>query len=312
MDLESKYLGGMIGSALGDCIGQLAFFHSSKESLLNAINQSSTLTYTDDTAMAIGLAESILKNQGKIVSQKLGKTFHENYKEEPNRGYAKGPPTIFSMVERNDVSYVEIAEILFNGEGSFGNGAAMRITPLGLFFHDSTTLYEEARLSSMVTHTHLLGIDGAAVLAKAISLVTTKDSQYYDIRDNRSSFILSLRNFAKTEEFSLQLNKVKDLSLQKEDLEQAETILGSNITAQDSVPFAIFAFLENPHNFGECLLQTVLVAEDKDTIGAMVGGLLGSYLGIEKIPVKWKAKLENLLIIETLAKNLTELKFTKQ
>lgn len=312
MDLESKYLGGMIGSALGDCIGQLAFFHYNKESLLNAINQSSTLTYTDDTAMSIGLAESILKNQGKIVSQQLGKTFHENYIKEPDRGYAMGPPTIFSMVERNDVSYVEIAEILFNGEGSFGNGAAMRITPLGLFFHDSTTLYEEARLSSIVTHTHPLGIDGAAVLAKAISLVTTKDSRYYDIRDKRSSLILSLQNFAKTEEFNLRLNKVKDLFLQKENLEQSENILGSNITAQDSVPFALLAFLENPHNFGECLLQTVLVAEDKDTIGAMVGGLLGSYLGIEKIPDKWKAKLENLLIIETLAKNLTELKLTNQ
>ena len=312
MDLESKYLGGMIGSALGDCIGQLAFFHSSEESLLKSIDQLHTLTYTDDTAMAIGLAESILSNQGKIVSQQLGKTFHENYKREPDRGYAMGPPTIFSMVERNDVSYIEIAEILFNGEGSFGNGAAMRITPLGLFFYDSTTLYEEARLSSIVTHTHPLGIDGAAVLAKAISLVTTKDPQYYDVKDNKSSFIDSLQNFAKTRKFSLQLKKVKDLFLQKEDLEKSENILGSNITVQDSVPFAILAFLENPHNFGECLLQTVLVSEDKDTIGAMVGGLLGSYLGIEKIPIKWKSKLENLHIIENLAKNLTELKLTNQ
>ncbi len=62
MDLESKYLGGMIGSALGDCIGQLAFFHSSEESLLKSIDQLHTLTYTDDTAMAIGLAESIIRN----------------------------------------------------------------------------------------------------------------------------------------------------------------------------------------------------------------------------------------------------------
>ena len=82
MDFESKYLGGMIGSALGDCIGQLAFFHSNKESILRTINHLSTLIYTDDTAMAIGLSESILKNQGKIDSQQLGKTFHENNKKE--------------------------------------------------------------------------------------------------------------------------------------------------------------------------------------------------------------------------------------
>ena len=83
MDLEPKYLGGMIGSALGDCIGQLAFFHSNRESLLKAINYLPTLTYTDDTAMSIGLAESIVKSQGKIVSQQLGKTIHQNYKKEP-------------------------------------------------------------------------------------------------------------------------------------------------------------------------------------------------------------------------------------
>ena len=59
VDLKSKFLGGMIGSALGDAIGELAFSYPEKAPLLSKVDQTPLLRYTDDTAMAIGLAESI-------------------------------------------------------------------------------------------------------------------------------------------------------------------------------------------------------------------------------------------------------------
>ncbi|MBE9546812.1 MAG: ADP-ribosylglycohydrolase family protein, partial [Proteobacteria bacterium] len=103
-NLELKYLGGMVGSALGDAIGELAFSHPEKELLLSRIDQLEELIYTDDTAMAIGLAESICKVKG-VEQEHLGDTFRRNFEREPWRGYASGPPTIFSLVQRTGTPY---------------------------------------------------------------------------------------------------------------------------------------------------------------------------------------------------------------
>ena len=69
--LTHKILGGMIGSALGDAIGELAFHYRTRDLLCAQIDLHEPLTYTDDTAMAIGLAESI-RRTGKIDLKELG------------------------------------------------------------------------------------------------------------------------------------------------------------------------------------------------------------------------------------------------
>ena len=173
--LTHKILGGMIGSALGDAIGELAFHYRTRDLLCAQIDLHEPLTYTDDTAMAIGLAESIQRT-GKIVSKDLGDTFSKNFFQEPWRGYASGPPAIFSLVEKTGISYEEAARRLFDGTGSFGNGGAMRIAPLALFFYDSPHLYEYACESAKVTHAHPVGMDGAALQAIAIAQATRQDS----------------------------------------------------------------------------------------------------------------------------------------
>ena len=132
--LVEKFTGGMVGSALGDAIGELAFHYQDRKRLLDRLHHLDTLEYTDDTAMAVGLAESLCEKKG-IDRQHLGGTFHHNYLREPWRGYAAGPPAIFAMVRDHGMDYADAAKTLFGGEGSLGNGAAMRITPLGLFFH---------------------------------------------------------------------------------------------------------------------------------------------------------------------------------
>ncbi|MCP4667522.1 MAG: hypothetical protein GY849_14265, partial [Deltaproteobacteria bacterium] len=152
-DLESKFLGGIIGSALGDAIGELAFRYPQEALLGPELNQASLLRYTDDTAMAIGLAESIIEKKC-IHEEHLGHRFRENFEREPWRGYASGPPTIFAMVGQKGITYSEAAKSLFRGQGSLGNGAAMRIVAVGLFFHDAPDLYDQACASARVTHAH--------------------------------------------------------------------------------------------------------------------------------------------------------------
>ena len=92
----SKFVGGMLGTALGDAIGELAFSVPGEAELRSKITEAGRLIYTDDTAMAIGLAESLLE-VGQLDPQKLGDTWRANYQQEPWRGYAIGPPTIFSL-----------------------------------------------------------------------------------------------------------------------------------------------------------------------------------------------------------------------
>jgi poly(ADP-ribose) glycohydrolase ARH3 len=121
IDLKSKFLGGMVGSALGDAIGELAFSYGDEPALRAVVARTRPLVYTDDTAMAMGLAASIARC-GQIDEQHLGDAFRANYRREPWRGYASGPPTVFSLVERLGLSYSEAARSLF--------GRAVRRVPV--------------------------------------------------------------------------------------------------------------------------------------------------------------------------------------
>lgn len=300
INLEEKFRGCLLASALGDAIGEIAFFRSSRAALQEELRTSSQLRYTDDTAMAIGLAESITR-RGSLESGHLGDTFRTNFLREPWRGYASGPPTVFSMVSDLGISYTEAAQRLFGGTGSFGNGAAMRIGPVGAFYYDSPLLYEQVRIASAVTHAHPVGIDGAAVLAKAVALAVGQTSSK---TLSATKFVAELTKFARTDAIMEKLNQVKTLISMNADPEQAAMSLGQGIAVQESMPFALYSFLRYPHSFEECLYCAVLNGGDRDTLGAMACAVSGAYLGESALPKNWLEKLENEKQIRRLAVKL--------
>lgn len=304
IDIKEKCLGGMVGSALGDAIGELAFRYPSKEGLCTQLDKLKELRYTDDTAMSIGLAESILK-KGFLDEQDLGETFRSNFQKEPWRGYASGPPTIFSMVERLGITYTEAARTLFGGTGSLGNGAAMRIVPVGLFFHSSPDLYAQACISASVTHAHPVGKDGAAVQARAVSLAVK-----FDPKDpfTPAVFLDELINFTRTPEMKEKMVLVQELIETHAPPSPAAEQLGCTVAAHESLPFALYSFVCHPKSFEDCLYCAILHGGDRDTLGAMACGVSGAYLGIESIPESWRQKLENRKYIEDLALRLSEIK----
>ncbi|MEF8873585.1 MAG: ADP-ribosylglycohydrolase family protein [Candidatus Thermoplasmatota archaeon] len=306
---QDKFRGCMLGSALGDAVGELAFKYPSKEKLLSVVKDADEVRYTDDSAMAIGIAESLIENQGELNQHHLGETFRKNYQEEPWRGYGQGPPKIFRMVARKEKeSYVEAAETLFDGEGSMGNGSAMRIAPVGIFFEDEEKVAEEAERSAEVTHTHELGRDGAAVLASAINIASnrsSKDSSVERLKPVETAERLS--KIAKTEVFTEALEDVKRFVKTKTEREVAAEELGTGVLIHRSVPYAIFSFLMATSSFEEALMNAIMVRGDRDTIGAMTGALSGAYLGKSSIPDDLIQKLENGEYIESLADRLFEL-----
>jgi poly(ADP-ribose) glycohydrolase ARH3 len=299
-DLEAKYLGAMIGSALGDAIGELAFHYPERNRLSNAVEGAAELRYTDDTAMAIGLATSLV-NKGCLDGQDLGETWRRNFEQEPWRGYATGPPTIFAMVRSLGITYVQAAQSLFGGSGSFGNGAAMRIAPLGLFFHDSPELYEQACGSAEVTHSHQVGKDGAAVQARAVAQAVKLDPQEEFLLH---VFVRDLIDYSRSNEIREKMKFLEELLNQNVAPPLAARELGQSVAVQESMPFAIYSFVRYPRSFEDCLDCAIMHGGDRDTLGAMAGAISGAYLGVEAIPARWRRKLENRQAIEELALEL--------
>jgi len=301
---SSRFSGCLLGSALGDAIGELAFHNTSMDRLSYKLELVKELIYTDDTAMAIGIVESLLE-RGQLDPEHLGKTFQKNYRREPWRGYASGPPTIFAAVAQTGTTYVEAAKSLFGGRGSFGNGAAMRVAPVGLLYHDSLDLWEKVHLSASVTHAHPLGVDGSAIQAKAVAQAVALDPENEFSPDE---FLNGLLDFTRIPEMKTKLLLVQRLIAENISPMRAAQQIGRSVTAHESIPFSIYSFLLYPRSFENGLFCSVLNGGDRDTLGAMAGAISGAYLGIEALPHDWLQKLENRTVIQELALKLSELR----
>ena len=301
--LRSKFLGTLIGTGVGDSLG--VPFEGWREVRLEEIEQAAAtrkvLTYTDDTHMMIGIAESLIGMRG-FDGEDMEQAFIRNYELEPFRGYGPGPPYIFRLV-RGGEAWHQAAQKLYHG-GSYGNGSAMRIAPIGVFYHDNLPLLREvAHESSQITHAHNLGREGAALQAYAIALATSLESPS---ALDPSDFLAKLRSFAQQEVYKQKLDSMKEL-LANPDKSKVVAELGNGIEAFNSVPTAIYSFLTAPDFFAQAVLSAISLGGDTDTIGAMTGAISGAYLGIESIPVTWRGKLENRAYIEELAERLYSL-----
>jgi poly(ADP-ribose) glycohydrolase ARH3 len=296
----------MVGSAVGDAIGELAFRYPDERQLRRQVNSADVLRYTDDTAMAMGVAEAILDGRGELEPENLGRIFARNYAEEPWRGYGPGPPSIFRTVDREGCSYREAAGRLFDGEGSMGNGAAMRVAPVGIFYCGRPDLRRQAERSAEVTHVHPLGRDGAAVLAAAVGRASVMAP---DEGLSAPDFAEQLADKAGSDEFTEKMEMVAHLAEENAGPEAAAGELGTGVLIHRSVPYAIYSFLSAPHSFERCLMHATLVSGDRDTIGAMAAAVSGAYLGESAVPDHWRQPLENADRIRELARQLHGLRF---
>ena len=302
--LKSKFLGALIGTGIGDALG--APFEGWSEVKLEKIEEVAerreVLTYTDDTHMMIGVAESLIKTRG-FDGENMTQTFVKNYELEPFRGYGPGPPRIFRLI-RAGKAWDKAAQELYHG-GSYGNGSAMRVAPIGVLYYDNPEILREvAHKSSQITHTHTLGKEGAAVQAYAIGLATNLEPP---LAVDQEDFLAKLINYTQDRVYKEKLNRIKGL-LVEPDKARVTIELGNGIEAFNSVPTAIYSFLAQPDSFTQAVLYAISLGGDTDTIGAMTGAISGAYLGIESIPNIWKGKLENGFYIEELAERLWSLK----
>lgn len=284
--LQDRFCGCLLGLAVGDAIGSplegmsadmIFQFFGTAHDLMSA-PEDRFLHYTDDTQMMVGVAQTLLEH-GRIVEDALCRRFAANL--QPHRGYGGGTLAILQALAAGS-RWRHLAESLFPG-GSFGNGAAMRVAPIGLYFRDDLDrVWAEARLSALPTHLHPLGIEGAQLLATAVALASRYD------RFEPGPFYDELIRRATTDEFRRLLSTAAELTP-----DDSVSILGSGIEAHRSVVTSIACFALSPDHFVDAVGRAVGLGGDTDTIGAMTGALSGAHLGITRLPAPLIERLEN-------------------
>ncbi|MEE9400061.1 MAG: ADP-ribosylglycohydrolase family protein, partial [Dehalococcoidales bacterium] len=249
--------------------------------------------------MTIGVAESLI-TCGGFEGPHMAERFISNYSQEPWRGYAPGPPQVFRRIKSGE-PWNRAAAHVYPG-GSFGNGAAMRVAPVGLFFWDRPAeLVEKAYQQSRITHCHVLGTEGAILQAMSVALAVAENQN--EPLDTQS-FISQLSGFATEDVYRTKIAKFDTLLKNPGDRRAVVNQLGHGVEAFNSVPTAIFAFLANPRSFASAVTYAVSLGGDTDTIASMAGAISGAYLGSDAIPAGWLRQLENRDYISSLAGKL--------
>lgn len=283
---RERFLGCLLGLAVGDSIGAPyegltgddIFFRFGTVDKLVKNPDRETLYYTDDTQMMLGVAETLVEH-GAIDEDHLCQRFAENY--QPERGYGRGARLIIEAVHRGSEARRAVAANVFPG-GSLGNGAAMRVAPVGLLFsHDHERLWAESRASAIPTHVNPVGIEGAQIMALAVGLAlraTTFD---------RREFWNELHRRTTTEEFHWAIKSAA--SMRRSD---SLSVLGSTLYAHKSVVTAIACFARFPTDFESAIGAAISLGDDTDTLSAMAGALCGAFGGIQCVPGERIAELE--------------------
>jgi ADP-ribosylglycohydrolase len=273
----------LIGLSLGDAFGDRFFMHA--PTALALIRKRALPApmwhYTDDTNMALSIYE-ILRLRGHIDQDALAQSFARHY--HPSRGYGAAMHGLLGKFGLG-MSWRTEAPALFNGQGSFGNGAAMRIAPLGAYYDDDIpTLITEARRSAEVTHANPEAIAGGIAVAVAAAYAQRAQGQPSPAPQ---AFLDLILPHIPDSEVKQGVQRARDLGAV--DVRTAAETLGNGyrISAQDTVPFTLWCAAHRLAHFEEAMWLTAEGLGDIDTNCAIVGGIVAAYVGESGLPQAW-------------------------
>ncbi len=230
--LDVKFLCGAIA---GDIIGSIYEWNRTKETDFHLFTLSSK--FTDDTVMTVANADWLLTGDSLLgIMQDYGNRY-------PHAGYGG----MFRSWLREDEP---------KPYNSFGNGSAMRVSPVGWAFDTLEETLEAAKQSAEITHNHPEGIKGAQATAACIFLARTGKSKQ------------EIKEYIE-QTFGYNLNRTCD---------EIRPDYHFDVTCQGSVPESIIAFLEST-NFESAIRLAVSLGGDADTMGAITGGIAEAYYG---------------------------------
>lgn len=300
--MRDRFRGCLLGVAIGDALG--APFEGRPRvpaAELDAWARArAALRWTDDTAMTIGVAQSLLARDG-FDGAHMATVLAEGYAAEPWRGYGAGPPQVFAALDRG-LAWDEAAAGLFGGQGSHGNGGAMRAAPVGLVAADRDEAARLGRAQARITHAHELGQQGAAVQAVAVAWAVRADDDA-----DPDDLLAEVDQVETASPLRETLDRLTSVSTEAPPQEVA-AVLGHGVAAAEAVPAALHAFLRHPRSFAGVLRDAIALGGDTDTIASMAGAVSGALLGAHAIPDAWRERLEDADRLVTLADALLALR----
>ena len=223
----------MIGAIAGDVIGSVFEHYAIKSTQFELFSRYSR--FTDDTVLTMAIANAIMR---KIDYASSLRTFGAKY---PQAGYGA---SFFRWISSSDMKPYN----------SWGNGSAMRVSPVGFAFESEDEVLKEAKKSAQVTHNHPEGIKGAQAVALAIFLARSGKSK----KAIKSEI---------THRFGYHLDrKIDDI----------RPHYHFDVSCQGSVPESIIAFLEG-ENFEDTIRKGVSLGGDSDTIACIAGGIAQAF-----------------------------------
>jgi len=280
----------LVGLSIGDALGGFFEFGRGSENhfIKNRKIPNAEWHYTDDTNMALSIY-SILRQFGEIRQDELAQSFAEHY--ERKRGYGRGARHILSKVKAGS-DWRELTYAIYGGKGSYGNGGAMRVAPIGAYFaEDINAVIENAKRSAEITHSHPEGIAGAIAIAIATSVATKYRGKAKPAISEFIDIILT----------HIPDSDVKEICVVARDIPASSPISevarllssGQNMSAMGTVTFTLWCAANWMDDYEEAFWQCASAGGDVDTTCAIVGGIVASY-DADTIPDKWIQQREPL------------------
>jgi ADP-ribosylglycohydrolase len=246
---------------------------------------------TDDTLMALSIVRC-LKRYGFIEQDALAAAFAREYARDPKRGYGGTAHGILRAIG-DGTSWQVAAGRVFDGQGSCGNGGAMRSAPIGAYFADDIPrVIAEARASAQVTHAHPDGQTGAIAVALAAAWVVREGTQA--AREDHALIEFVMEHIPQRETF-YGLKKALQVPLKLSARAAALTLgNGSGVISSDTVPFCLWCAARHPKDYQAAMWTTVSGLGDRDTTCAIVGGIVALSARRDGIPADWLKAREKL------------------
>lgn len=235
----------MLGTIIGDIVGSRWEFNPTNDYHFELFSDKNG--FTDDTICTIAVADAILHH-----SHDYGKFIHEWCKDYPNPKGAYGGRFSGWVHSDNPQPY-----------GSFGNGSAMRVSPVAWAFQRKDTVLDEAKQTAECTHNHPEGIKGAQTVALAIYKALQLRRLNYKARDVVKAVIKECLDFSGY-----------DIDIKKEKVQNK-----FDETCQGTVPVALWIISQST-GFEDAIRRAVSLGADADTLGAIVGSIAEAIWGI--------------------------------
>ncbi|UCD79514.1 MAG: ADP-ribosylglycohydrolase family protein [Desulfobacterales bacterium] len=245
----------MIGAIAGDIIGSVYEHYPIKTKDFPLFD--SRCRFTDDSVLTVAVADAILKGRSYSDSMReIGRRY-------PHAGY--GGSFIQWLYSHDPQPY-----------NSWGNGAAMRVSPVGFAFATEEQVLEEARKTAEISHNHPEGIKGAQATALAVFLARAG----HDKEEIRKQI---------SQRFGYDLGRGVD------DIRPGYTF---DVSCQGTVPEAIIAFLDS-ESYEDAVRNAVSLGGDSDTLACITGGFAEAFYG--EVPMHIRKKVKEVLTPELWA-----------